>query len=63
MKYSKYAKRLLSKISKLKSKSKNLTNEDLHMLFHYYDMLDYQLYYDNEKEFKDKLYREVINDL
>lgn len=60
--YSKYSKRLLSKINKIKLKNK-LTNDDLHRLFHYYDMLDYYLYYDNESEYKakEKLWREELN--
>ena len=50
----KYITRLKAKINK-KYLKPNLTNQDLHELFHYYDLLEQFDYYENADYYKGKL--------
>lgn len=47
-----YIWKLKNKIRKITNQW-NINNDDLHKLFHYYDLLDYYDYYENEKYYKD----------
>ena len=62
-KYSNYIKKLNIKIDKKLNKH-NITNDDLHDLFHYYDLLMCFDYYDNYDHYKGKLeeYRRELGD-
>jgi hypothetical protein len=56
-----YIWKLKNKIRKI-TNQRNIINDDLHRLFHYYDLLDYYDYYENEKHYKDIIvkYREEL---